>query len=96
MRPCWFCGCGSEPNNKMDPAKLRFFKGPIAARGVIFATVVSGALTLKIFLWFRRTRVDAMKEFYRDYDEQAEWKSLLESGVLKTVTKDGKFKRMSD
>ncbi|KAA0187423.1 hypothetical protein FBUS_11657 [Fasciolopsis buskii] len=80
----------------MDPAKLRFFKGPIAARGVILGTIISGAITLKVVFWYRRTRVNAMKEFYKDYDEKAEWKSLLESGILKTVTKDGKFKNMSD
>lgn len=49
----------------MDPAKLRFFKGPIAARGVILGTIISGAITLKVVFWYRRTRVNAMKEFYK-------------------------------
>ncbi|KAF5402394.1 hypothetical protein PHET_04197 [Paragonimus heterotremus] len=95
------CGCRLVPANaknsrKMDPSKLRHFRGPIARRGVIYATILSSIFTYFVVrATFRRMNLP-LRQFHELYDPEKEWKSLLESGVLKTVDKDGNLVNLTD
>ncbi|GAA53663.1 hypothetical protein CLF_110734 [Clonorchis sinensis] len=100
-----------RPYRPMDPSKLRHFRGPIAAKGVIFGTIGASMLTyvtVSYHSYFRRRPFKAFSRqgnllvrvtispTFRYYDPQAEWELLLQSGVLKTVDKNGKPIKLSD
>ncbi|KAG5444817.1 hypothetical protein CSKR_108397 [Clonorchis sinensis] len=85
-----------RPYRPMDPSKLRHFRGPIAAKGVIFGTIGASMLTYVTVSYHSYFRRRPFKAFSRYYDPQAEWELLLQSGVLKTVDKNGKPIKLSD
>ncbi|CAH8678757.1 unnamed protein product [Schistosoma rodhaini] len=82
--------------NTMDPAKLRNFRVGRALRAMGIATVVSTVVTGVVVHMYTKKEISTIRKFYHSYDPQLEWNVLLNSGILKTVNKDGSLVDLED
>ncbi|RTG89972.1 uncharacterized protein DC041_0008565 [Schistosoma bovis] len=80
----------------MDPAKLRNFRVGRAFRAMGIATIVSTAVTGVVVYMYNKKEIATARKFYQSYDPQLEWNVLLNSGILKTVNKDGSLVDLQD
>lgn len=80
----------------MDPAKLRNFRVGRALRAMGIATVVSTVVTGVVVYMYTKKEISTIRKFYHSYDPQLEWNVLLNSGILKTVNKDGSLVDLED
>merc|ERR1712037_960179 len=82
--------------SQMDPRQLRYFKRYHGAYGATISMAVGLAAGIYAVFKFYQVKMKPLDDFYRNYNEELEWKRLLESGLLKTVDSEGNLIDLSE
>ncbi|VUZ47357.1 unnamed protein product [Hymenolepis diminuta] len=76
--------------------KLRYHYRRNSIKGLFFSLSISAVVTAFATYAMYHRKIVTTREFYESYDPDAEWARLRDSGILKTVNKDGTFVNLYD